>query len=112
LGKNENITCINFRDTRMSKTFELTYLDGFASKPLTPGRYYYYDNAGFLIEFGNPVDIWSHLPIYSPQDTYTTLGAYLNTLNTRVPTAPTTDGTYTLQCVVSSGAPTYSWVSV
>ena len=33
-------------------------------------------------------------------------------LNTRVPTAPTTDGTYTLQCVVSSGTPTYSWVSV
>ena len=28
------------------------------------------------------------------------------------PTAPTTDGTYTLQCVVSSGTPTYSWVAV
>ena len=31
---------------------------------------------------------------------------------TRIPSAPTTDGTYTLQCVVSSGTPTYSWVSV
>ena len=29
-----------------------------------------------------------------------------------IPAAPTTDGTYTLQCVVSSGTPTYSWVSV
>lgn len=29
-----------------------------------------------------------------------------------LPTAPTTDGTYTLQCVVSSGTPTYSWVVV
>ena len=29
-----------------------------------------------------------------------------------IPSAPTADGTYTLQCVVSSGTPTYSWVSV
>ena len=29
-----------------------------------------------------------------------------------IPAAPTTDGTYTLQCVVSSGTPTYSWVAV
>lgn len=27
----------------------------------------------------------------------------------KIPDAPTTDGTYTLQAVVSSGAPTYSW---
>lgn len=31
---------------------------------------------------------------------------------TRVPSAPTTDGTYMLKCVVSSGTPTYSWESV
>lgn len=30
---------------------------------------------------------------------------------TNIPDAPTTDGTYTLQCTVSSGTPTYSWVS-
>lgn len=29
-----------------------------------------------------------------------------------LPVPPTTNGTYTLQCVVSSGTPTYSWVSV
>ena len=29
-----------------------------------------------------------------------------------VPPAPETNGTYTLRCVVSSGTPTYSWVSV
>ena len=28
----------------------------------------------------------------------------------KIPDAPTTDGTYTLQAVVSSGVPTYSWV--
>ena len=28
----------------------------------------------------------------------------------RIPAAPTTDGTYTLQCVVSNGEPTYSWI--
>lgn len=36
----------------------------------------------------------------------------LTNINTRIPTAPTTDGTYMLKCVVSSGTPTYSWVSV
>lgn len=30
---------------------------------------------------------------------------------TYIPTAPTTDGTYTLQCTVSNGAATYAWVS-
>ena len=30
---------------------------------------------------------------------------------TNIPTAPTTDGTYTLQCTVSNGTATYSWVS-
>jgi hypothetical protein len=28
----------------------------------------------------------------------------------KIPDAPTTDGTYTLQAVVSGGVPTYSWV--
>lgn len=32
-------------------------------------------------------------------------------LNTRVPAAPTTDGDYVLKVSVSSGTPTYSWVS-
>ena len=31
---------------------------------------------------------------------------------TRIPTAPTADGTYMLKCVVSSGTPAYSWESV
>lgn len=34
-----------------------------------------------------------------------------NNLDTRIPAAPTTDGNYVLKCVVSSGTPTYSWVS-
>lgn len=29
----------------------------------------------------------------------------------RIPAAPSTDGTYMLQCVVSSGVPTYTWIS-
>ena len=31
-------------------------------------------------------------------------------VNKKIPDAPTTDGTYTLQAVVSGGVPTYSWV--
>ena len=27
------------------------------------------------------------------------------------PDTPSTDGTYTLQCVVADGVPTYSWIS-
>lgn len=33
-------------------------------------------------------------------------------LDLPIPSAPIADGTYTLQVVVSSGTPTYSWVSV
>lgn len=38
--------------------------------------------------------------------------AILSKQDAIIPSAPTTDGTYTLQCVVSSGTPTYSWVAV
>ena len=39
------------------------------------------------------------------------IGKSVNTLLDRVPTAPSTDGTYRLQVTVASGVPTYSWVS-
>ena len=32
--------------------------------------------------------------------------------NSSIPSAPTTDGTYMLKCVVSSGTPTYSWEEI
>lgn len=32
--------------------------------------------------------------------------------NEVIPSAPTTDGTYMLKCVVSSGTPTYSWEEI
>lgn len=41
-----------------------------------------------------------------------TIKGAIDELATCIPAAPTTDGTYTLQCVVSSGTPTYSWVAV
>ena len=39
------------------------------------------------------------------------IGNAVDGLIDRVPTAPTTDGTYNLQVTVASGVPTYSWVS-
>lgn len=39
------------------------------------------------------------------------IGYNVNELMTRLPKAPTTDGTYNLQATVASGTPTYSWVS-
>ena len=35
-----------------------------------------------------------------------------NSSNEVIPSAPTTDGTYMLKCVVSSGTPTYSWEEI
>ena len=40
-----------------------------------------------------------------------TLGAAINEISVRVPAPPTTDGTYTLSLTITSGVPTYSWVS-
>ena len=37
------------------------------------------------------------------------LGAKIDALSSSIPAAPTTDGTYTLTCVVSEGEPAYSW---
>lgn len=35
----------------------------------------------------------------------------VSNMNTRIPTAPTTDGNYVLKVVVADGTPTYSWVA-
>ena len=37
---------------------------------------------------------------------------YYDVNNYKLPSAPSTNGTYNLQCTVASGVPTYSWVSV
>ena len=37
------------------------------------------------------------------------LGEKIDALSSSIPAAPTTDGTYTLTCVVADGEPTYSW---
>lgn len=51
----------------------------------------------------------------SPGSKYpVTAGAVYNalqTINTRIPSAPSADGTYVLKCTVTNGAPTYQWVS-
>lgn len=36
----------------------------------------------------------------------------ISSSNEVIPPAPTTDGTYMLKCVVSSGTPTYSWEEI
>ena len=39
------------------------------------------------------------------------LGLSLMQLESEIPNAPTTDGTYNLRVTVADGVPTYSWVS-
>ena len=49
-----------------------------------------------------------------PDDTYTPYAKTNKELTEdvkRIPTAPTTDGTYSLKVTVADGTPTYSWVS-
>lgn len=45
-------------------------------------------------------------------DGVTSVEDALDELTTKVPTPPSSNGTYKLTCVVSSGVATYSWVSV
>ena len=47
--------------------------------------------------------------IYQPY--HPVIGTAVEELLEKVPDAPTTDGTYSLQVTVASGVPTYSWVS-
>lgn len=42
---------------------------------------------------------------------YISVPSSMKDIQTNIPNCPTTpDGTWTLQCVVSNGTPTYSWV--
>lgn len=110
LGLLGNFQFLDFWAARNNKTFLTTAVEGKSSHQLKTGRFYYYADR-LLVEWRHPVDIWSQMPLYTPDNTFSTIGAYLTVLAGRIPAAPTTDGTYTLQCVVSSGTPTYSWVS-
>ena len=47
--------------------------------------------------------------IYNNKSAIDNLQEGLNTIEARIPIAPTTDGTYTLKAVVSNGVATYSW---
>ena len=40
-----------------------------------------------------------------------TLKGVLNYIDVRIPTPPTSDGTYTLTCTIVDGTPTYTWES-
>ena len=47
--------------------------------------------------------------IYNNKTSIDNLQGEVNNIEARIPTAPTTDGTYTLKAVVSNGVVTYSW---
>lgn len=74
------------------------------------GYAYYFD--GVVLYMWNKGADWTNWQEVQISNTTKKVGEVLNDLNNRIPTPSTTDGTYMLQCVVSSGTPTYSWVSV
>ncbi len=51
-------------------------------------------------------------PASGDTDKYLKSDGTWGTITTPLPTSPVNDGTYILQCVVSSGTPTYSWVTL
>lgn len=51
-------------------------------------------------------------PASGNTDKYLKSDGTWGTITTLLPASPVNDGTYILQCVVSSGTPTYSWVSL
>ncbi len=58
-------------------------------------------------------DKLQHLPDLADNDGYYMIGQSNKQMHLelfRIPKAPTTDGTYTLQATVSGGTPTYTWV--
>lgn len=59
---------------------------------------------------GTLVKAFKASKIKSGEQGYTTGDQVYDYITTRVPTPPTTDGTYSLQVSVSSGTATYSWV--
>lgn len=58
-----------------------------------------------------PYFIIHQSPNYTTYNVAENLDEVMETVNTRIPTAPTTDGNYVLKVSVSSGTPTYSWVA-
>lgn len=80
-------------------------------------RYYYFDG-NFLWSWEKPEQLGNYIKVHYRNSNNVALGYALKQITdsidgiTGLPTAPTTDGTYMLKCVVSSGTPTYSWESV
>lgn len=59
-------------------------------------------------------DKLQHLPDLADSDGYYVVqqtGTDMSLIRFRIPQAPTSDGTYTLQATVSGGTPTYTWVA-
>ena len=107
------------------------------SLQLKANKYYYlakHSNEDTIYMFGSPETWAASIPVewtpsmttyretlhslFDKKQNVLTAGAGINinngtiSLTTVIPAAPTTDGTYMLKCVVSSGTPTYSWESV
>ena len=78
---------------------------------------YYYFDGEFLWSWKDPENLGNFIKVrYKTYKNYA-LGRALADINTdisaittRIPPAPTTDGDYTLRCIVSNGTPTYTWM--
>lgn len=72
-------------------------------------KYFYWDGKVFYI-WGDFGEVTRNIKVkYGSNTGY--LGTVLNNINTRIPTAPTADGSYKLTSTTTSGTSTYSWVA-
>lgn len=78
---------------------------------------YYYFDGDFLWSWKKPEDLGNFIKVHYRNSNNTALGYALKQITdsidgiTGLPTPSTTDGTYKLNCAVSSGSPTYSWAT-
>ena len=69
---------------------------------------YFFDGT-VLYTYGNSFQFLDWFNFNDGTNTTKKLGSLIRDINTRIPTAPPTDGSYKLISTVASGTPTYSW---
>ena len=123
-GSVENLnTPVSYRYPATSQADQYTYIMAQGSAPLADNSRFNMANQPVLVEYipdatvkwifiSYPERLFQNVYFNSQQGlTSHSMAAAIDEVAIRIPAAPTIDGTYTLQCVVSSGTPTYSWVS-
>lgn len=108
MGEETNIPFVDFTSAITNGTYKITSIENITNHTFASGMIYYFDGNALYKGVGYYGNSCISIKLGSR---FTTLGKELTDINTRIPTAPSTDGDYVLKVSVSSGTPTYSWVA-